>query len=70
VATRQASHPFTRRALKEMRRAGWTVKETRSGWLCLAPNGRGSLTLHTSESKTGHVVTRSRLRALGLDVPL
>lgn len=67
---RECSDPFTRRVLRAVRRSGWRIKDTRHGWVLLAPDGEHRVTLHTSESRSGHTVTASRLKSLGVEVDL
>lgn len=68
MTKKRCSDSFTLRCLKAARGAGWTVRDSRNGFVLLSPDGCTRVPLHLSESNAGKSRTAGRLRAAGLAV--
>ena len=66
---RRPSDKTQRIILREAEKAGWLIRNTRSGWQCLSPDGKAAVTMHTSSSD--HRAIRAIIadfRRAGLDL--
>ncbi len=62
----KSSNKEARELVKEAERQGFTIKEKKSGWMILTPNGQGSVMIHkTTSDHRGLKNEHARLRRYG-----
>lgn len=65
---RAASTPETRRALRALHKAGWTITDKKNGWLCKHPNGVDTVTVHATPGGSGIRMMEATLKHYGVMV--